>query len=444
VQRDIDLTPIKQFGLNLDQYFGLWAVEGERFISLFDRVGQMNLTAHVSESLENEATDIEARSMYPTQNADKQVIALIDIEGTLTKRGSSFSSAGSLVSLRRSVQLAARDPEVDAILLRIDSPGGTVSGTQDLADEVRRAGDKKPVWAFCEDLTASAAYWVASQCEKVFANASTAVIGSIGTFVGLYDYSQYAEKEGIRAVVVKAGELKGSGFPGTEITDEQVAYWQGIVDETQAQFTAGVAAGRGRSTEEVTKQWVTGRVYVAEEALSMGLIDGIQSFEQTLQDLSARAKSSNNKRTSRMSDEKLEMAVEKIGPTAATIGELKAACPGADSDFLMSQLESSATVATAQSAWIAELNNRNEAAEKKAAAAEEKAEKKRSGAPTVGTGQETAAEATADPIEAFTEAVKIKVEEGLQKQEAISAVVRENPDLHQAYLAEYNLRNRSS
>lgn len=434
----IDLMPIKQYGLDLDQYFGLWVVAEDQFLAMFDRVSQLNLAAHVQV---NGGQKLEAAATRPVTNArtSEVTIGIVDINGTLMKRGTSLSNSSSLVNIRRVIGTAARDPEIDAILLRIDSPGGTLAGTQEVADAVRQARESKPVFALVEDLAASAAYWIASQAERVYANTPTALTGSVGTFVGLYDYSVAAAKAGVKAVVIRAGEMKGAGFIGTEITDEQKAYWQEIVNKAQTEFTAAVASGRNKSVQEVAERYVTGRVYLAADAVAMGMIDGVKSFDQVIAELTTRVQGGRrpSNRSPKMSDTQ-ETAASK----AATIQELKAACVGSDADFIVSQLETSATVAQAQQAWAVEQQRRLEAAEKAAAeaqakAAEAEAKANAPGVDALGAG-ETKADEAADPVAAWNEAVAAKVAAGLPQAKAVAAVVHENPELHQAYLEAAN------
>ena len=296
-----------QDGLRLDQYFGLWAVDDVRFLQMLRHVEKMDLALHVRgggfdgqidqrratarlEAVQAEPIPppVQAASRSeetPVRDGDRIAqIAVISLRGVMTKYGSSLSTTGSTVRLRRAIRQAARSDDIDGILLHIDSPGGTAAGTADLAAEVAAANARKPVFGFAEDLTASAAYWVASQCERLFANDETALVGSIGTWVGLYDLSQMAEREGIRAVVIKAGEMKGLGFPGSAITEEQEAYLQEIVAATQAQFTQAVATGRTMSEGDVP---VTGKLYMAREAQRLGLIDGIEPLDETLSRLAA-------------------------------------------------------------------------------------------------------------------------------------------------------------
>lgn len=438
----IDLRPLAGHPLDIDQYFGLWAIEDARFLQMLDRIGHMDLRTHVE--LHAGDSSISAAVVRQEQIDQGTTIAVIDIQGTLTKRGSSLSNAGSLVRLRQTVRAAARDPEIGGILLRIDSPGGTVAGTADLAHEVAAAAAKKPVYAFAEDLTASAAYWVASQASKVFANNATAMIGSIGTFVGLYDYSGYAAKEGIKAVVIKAGKYKGTGFPGTEITDEQRDYWQQIIDKTQQEFSAGVSAGRKLSAARV-EELADGRVHTAADAKTLGLIDGIQSFDQTLSDLVQQVRSNSSSKTNRkstMSEDKNTQAAPPALPDAtqaATYRELKDALNGADAEFLTSQLDAAATLPQAQSAWMAEQNRRIEEANKATEDAKAQAETNKMGVDPLGGGNGKAnSSAGGDPIVAYREALSAKTTAGMSRQEAVLTLEAEQPELHQDYVEAIN------
>jgi len=435
---EINLTPALSLGLDLDQYFGLWAVDDSRFLAMFDRVSKMNLAAHIEIHAKDVAAVVAGPSPKPLA-VDDVGIQVIDINGTMTKRGSSLSEAASTVLMRQAIRQAAADPNVDAILLRIDSPGGTVAGTADLAAEVKRASEQKPVHAFAEDLAASAAYWVASKASKIYANSATAMIGSIGTFIGLYDYSVQAEKEGVRAIVIKAGKLKGAGFAGTEITDEQQAMWQRVVDQVQAEFVAGVATGRNVSVETV-EGWADGRIHAANDAAKLGMIDGIQSFEETLAGLAQLVAGGTRNRR----EEKTMTQDKDTGVQAGTLRELKAACPGADNDFLCEQLDAEATVTIAQKAWTVAQNVRLESQQKqidelKAEAdkikADTEAAAKKPGVEALGSGSETKAGSdVSDPIAAFNEAVAEQVKAGKAKAEAVRAVVKADPDLHAAYL----------
>jgi signal peptide peptidase SppA len=211
-------------------------------------------------------------------------VAVISLVGPMSKNGGrSLSSGASTVDLRRQVRLAAADPDVTAMLLRIDSPGGQIAGTPDLAADVRQAALKKPFYAYAEDMCCSAAYWVASQCNAIYANAS-AFVGSIGVLLVITDSSEAAQQAGEKVIVVSTGDFKGVGAEGTEITEEQVAYIQGQVDDIGAQFISAVNRGRGLSLT-LGQAPADGAVYFGAKARSVGLVDGITPLDSVLSKL---------------------------------------------------------------------------------------------------------------------------------------------------------------
>lgn len=278
-----DAIPLQLPTFNrLADYFGIWAIEPTAFLGQWSVAAATDLFRHVSAGpAPRPATQM---SMQPSKKGDKSV-AVISVAGTLMKQQPSMGGT-STVQIRRDVRAAANDPNVSGILLRVDSPGGTVSGTADLAADVKAARKMKPVWAHIEDLGASAAYWVASQADQVFANTSTALVGSIGTVMTVYDASVAAEREGIKTLVFRTGPLKGLGTPGDPVSEEQSAHLQAIVNEMQTHFDAAVRNGRGMSAAQLAAV-KSGGVFTAAEALDKRLIDGIRSLDSTLSALGA-------------------------------------------------------------------------------------------------------------------------------------------------------------
>ncbi len=140
-------------------------------------------------------------------------------------------------------EASARD-DVRALLLDVDSPGGTVNGTPELAQAVADATRTKPVYAFSAGQMCSAAYWVASQCDAIYATPS-ARVGSIGVILPLLDSSEALKNQGLKVEVFAAGKFKSAGMPGVSLTDEQRTLIQSDIEEIAADFKAAVLA-RGR------------------------------------------------------------------------------------------------------------------------------------------------------------------------------------------------------
>lgn len=266
----------------LDEYVGLWAMNPASFAALWEMVAGTDLGKHVAET---QAKAPKLRSqMELTPARQGKSIAVVKMAGPLMKQVPSMGDGTSSVQLRRDIRQAADNPDVSGILLVIDSPGGTVAGTEELVKDVRQAARRKPVYAQIEDLGASAAYWIASQCDQVFANGPTALVGSIGTILTVYDASARAEQKGVKCLVFATGPLKGAGTPGAAVSEEQTAYFQGLVDAIQPQFDEAVRKGRSLTDKQLADVR-TGGLFTGEDALSHKLIDGLQSYDATLQAL---------------------------------------------------------------------------------------------------------------------------------------------------------------
>ncbi len=236
--------------------------------------------------------------VHSTRGLEKPVrvdgsIAHVFVRGPLVKQDNfwvRYFGFTSTATLRQTIEEAMANRTVGGILLHIESPGGSVFGTGDLADTIRAARDVKPVYAYIEDIGASAAYWIASQADRIFTN-PTALTPAIGTYMVIDDWSKWFEDKGIKTHVVRAGKFKGAGEVGAKITEEQLADFQREIDSLNQHFVAGVAKGRRMSIDKVV-ELADGRVYVGAEAQRLGLIDGVQSLELTIRQLQQEISSS--------------------------------------------------------------------------------------------------------------------------------------------------------
>lgn len=241
----------------------------------------LSLRSIVREVVARKAVERPVDGSTSPQVSTQDRIAIIPIHGAITKKRSKFSD-NSAVELKALVRSVARDPEIGKIVLHIDSPGGAVEGIDDLAMEVKRAAESKPVIAYCEDLCASAGYWIASQATEIVANRG-AFIGSLGVYGVIEDWSEKYEREGVKVHVISTGGNKGAGVRGTEITGEQLKDEQRIVDAISENFQRAVSEGRGFHADH-TRALFVGKVWPAHEALTRGLIDRVGTLEEILED----------------------------------------------------------------------------------------------------------------------------------------------------------------
>ena len=208
-------------------------------------------------------------------------VAIVQLEGVIAKRMNIFSRISGGVStqlFQRDMAQAADDDEADSIIVLIDSPGGTVDGTQAAMQAVRDAHQKKPVVAVIDGLGASAAYWIASAAEQIFIVDDTTEVGSIGVVATHEDWSKYEEKIGVKTTEITAGRYKRIASAHNPLSPEGYASIQEQVDQIYTIFVNDVATNRGRDVETVLKDMADGRLFIGQKAIAAGLVDGIMSL----------------------------------------------------------------------------------------------------------------------------------------------------------------------
>lgn len=232
---------------------------------------------YTREPLADEAPRYEYRS--------REGAAIIHIGGPTMRKPTSaaqlFGGVVSTIETARAVRQAVSDPSVRRIVLVLDSPGGQVSGTAELAEQIRKACASKPVIAYVDGIAMSAGYWLASACDEIVANPYGSV-GSIGVFAMIYDQSKAYEAGGVKPILISSGGIKGHGSSGLPISDALLAEIQREVDDRFLEFVGHVAAMRGMSEDEVLEV-ADGRAFTSIEGLSLGLVDRLSSFDDLLE-----------------------------------------------------------------------------------------------------------------------------------------------------------------
>lgn len=211
-------------------------------------------------------------------------VAVVPFVGYVQQRADWFTRAGlglSVDAFAQGMRAIVSDPNVKAVVIDVNSPGGEVGGVQEASDVVYSLRGAKPIVAVSNTLMASAAYYVASAADEVIASPSS-MTGSIGVWTLLVDESEFWSSQGIKLEVVRAGKYKAIGNPFEPITDEVRARFQARVDEFYGQFVAAVARNRGRSVADVRGGFGEGDVAGAQEAVKAGLADRVATLEQTI------------------------------------------------------------------------------------------------------------------------------------------------------------------
>lgn len=222
---------------------------------------------------------VERREMYGITASG---IAVIPIVGVMTKGSSKFGT--STLDTRRALREATNDPKVRAIMLHLDTPGGSFAGLDDLAGAIATAAQSKPLHAHADDLVASAGMYAASQAQRLTIN-KTGEAGSIGTYAVIQDTSGAADLAGVKVHLISTGEFKGMGAPGVPITDAQLDRLQRSVNQAQTFFSAALQRGRNLTAEQVESLVADGGTYFADEAKRLGLVDAVETYEESLEAL---------------------------------------------------------------------------------------------------------------------------------------------------------------
>lgn len=239
------------------------------------------------------AEEIDARlqdkTKLPQPNAGGGAVSVIPIHGVIVPRGNMMtdvSGATSLDSLSAQLDSAINDPKVSKILLDIDSPGGSVAGVTEFSRQVMRARTKKPIIAHARYTAASAALWIGAAATKFVASPS-ARIGSLGVFAIHNDLSKALETLGVKRTFISSDPRKVQGNEATPLSDAARAEIQKVVDTSAARFRQDVAHGRSLTVDTVRSTFGEGAMFNADEALAIGMVDQIATFEDTVSSLLA-------------------------------------------------------------------------------------------------------------------------------------------------------------
>ena len=216
-------------------------------------------------------------------------IAVIPVNGVIAFRMNLFdffSGGTSTEVIGKAVRRAANDPDVKAIILDIDSPGGTVGGLTDLTVEIREAAKIKPVISWAGATMCSGAYWLGSAATEIMCS-SDATVGSVGVAYVHHDLSAKDEKDGVKRTVMSAGKYKRLVNDAEPLSTEGEAYLQAQIDDYYTLFVNDVAANMGLDTKVVLEQLADGSVHIGEKALKRGFVHSIgskaQAYERALE-----------------------------------------------------------------------------------------------------------------------------------------------------------------
>lgn len=235
-----------------------------------------------------ETSDATADSAWSMAFKDR--IKVINLSGMIMDNDekSVFSITDTTSSTIKKLRKAAENPKIKAVLIRINSPGGTVATSQELNQAVTKLKEKKPVYTSMGDICASGGYYVACATDKIYANPGT-LTGSIGVILNGMNFKGLADKLGVQPQVVKSGLFKDIASPYRAMTDDERKILQSLIDDSYDQFVNAVASGRKMKVDDV-KKIADGRIYSGRQAKKNGLVDELGSYQDAIDELQATCK----------------------------------------------------------------------------------------------------------------------------------------------------------
>jgi signal peptide peptidase SppA len=260
----------------------------ESGLCALDELAILRLAARVREYREGVPVELRSDAMRrPGERAAlsrANDVAVIPIHDVITKRASFWTDVmggTALDALSQQLAQARADDSVRAVLLDVDSPGGGVYGTDEVAEQIAELNAQKPVVAFVSGLAASAAYWLASGSSRIVASPSSD-LGSIGVYALHFDTSGALREAGIVPTLIKAGEFKAEGNPYFPLSDDDRDAMQERIATHYARFVSRVAKGRGVGVDVVRKDFGRGRVLDAASAARVGMATDIGGFNDAI------------------------------------------------------------------------------------------------------------------------------------------------------------------
>lgn len=227
----------------------------------------------------------------PAVGGVDNVVALVRVEGAITGGGESslLAQGGARADrLMKILEAVREDPAVRAVVVRVNSPGGTAAASYEIGralDRVRETG--RPVVASMGDMAASGGYWVSAHADHIVASPGT-ITGSIGVIMQFANLQELYDKLGIVPITIKSGPHKDIGAMDRPMTAEEQALLQDMIDDLHSQFVAVVARGRKLPEDEV-RRLADGRIYSGSQARQVGLVDDLGNLDDAVRKAAAMA-----------------------------------------------------------------------------------------------------------------------------------------------------------
>lgn len=440
----------------------VWAILPEKLVQI-----ENIITSHMAGD-KLDLKKIEAKIMSfdaPESKVPYEVVngsAIISINGVLSSNPSAFEriffDAVSMEQIREDVSAAVNDPAVNQIVLSIDSPGGSVQGTQETANHIFNLRGSKPIIAHTSGMMASAAYYIGAAADKILISGDNVMAGSIGTIYRHVDFSKRNESEGAKVTEFVSGKYKNAFSSNAPLDETKSEYIQSIVDKSFSIFAADVTKFRGVQKSNMGE----GKVFLGQDAIDAGLVDGFSSLSDIVNGKPAGVQAAKRAPVMAQTNEiageenmdivklkaefpdlyasvvaegktELEAQVKAASEKAlsderARVSGIKAALIPGHEKLIDALIENGASVEVAMAAIIKAENDKRAGVLASIQAS--------APAPVA-----AAVEPTPEPEKetGFNEMVEAHMaEHKSSRAAAISAIAREYPDVHKAYLEQIN------
>ena len=249
-------------------------------ISVFAKDKQDQMEEGIRDKYMKDITSFSnyTEEVYKGTNS-KEKIKIVDVDGVIQSNDANDFAVEEL-------KKAQEDPLVKGVILRVNSPGGSVYASEKIANQIKALKEaEKPVYTVMEEMAASGGYYISAPTDRIYASNETWT-GSIGVIIQSKSLQGLFEKYGIKEQNITTGKMKDAGSVGRDMNDEEKAYFQGLVDSAFDRFVKIVAEGRGLSEREVRKI-ADGRVYDGSQALDIGLVDKIGDLDLAISEMAS-------------------------------------------------------------------------------------------------------------------------------------------------------------
>lgn len=267
-----------------------------RLLLLMTMMGVERMLEHLGVKVTPDAAQPELDGVAALMTAKAEVaavdpvqmegdVAVINVTGPLLRHPSPWRRQGLAMwptygEIAAAAERVRTDRDIRGAVIRIDSPGGLVTGSRDGVEALRRLSKSKPTVTWVDGMAASAGYNLAAVTRHVVMGSETDIVGSVGGVIVLADFSAMLEREGIRIIPVTTGKLKAAGAFGTAITDEHIAAFRRLLTDSVAPFMRDVEQGRGMTRKQIDA--MEAEVFVGPTAIRMGLADEIGSLQHAI------------------------------------------------------------------------------------------------------------------------------------------------------------------